>query len=326
MIRNDSDPARPARGSMRPGVDDIRSAMRLAAGYLATAIVPSRHDAWIVTHALGGPTLVRQGWVNHIAERMRLVLGTRLTDADFDALARRYCQMFRENHWMRWRAMHGGSVPVTTSVTGLETLERARARGRGVILWGMSFCETLAVKIGLHRAGVPLVHLSTAHHGAAWPATRLGLAVVAPMFTAAELPYLAERVVIPPDESLGYMRVLMERLAGNHCVSIAGDGVARRSNVAATVLGREAHFAPGAPGLAWRMGSALLPLHVTREGPLDYRVVIDEEVEVDRSTGKAACIEAAVCEFASRLGRRIVERPSDFGWYSHLVEAWIRQK
>jgi hypothetical protein len=307
----------------RPGLQDFRSLMLLSSGYLAAVVVPRRYDRRFVTRVMSGPLLVRDRWVRQIEKRMRLILEPFLPAADFHVLATEYCQMFRENQWMRWRAIRGGVVPVTTTVVGLPRLKSARARGHGVILWGMSFCETLVVKMGLHRAGVPLVHLSTAHHGAAWPPTRLGLRVVAPIFTAAETPYLVERVVIPPSESLGYMRVLMDRLAANRCVSIAGDGVARRHNVAARLLGREAHFAPGAPGLAWKMGSALLPLHVVREGPLKYRIVIDEEIDVDRTVGKAAFIDGAVAEFAARLERRVLQHPEDWAWYSHMVVTWL---
>jgi lipid A biosynthesis acyltransferase len=297
--------------------------MLLSSGYLATAIVPRRYDAQFVTRVMSGPLLVRERWVRRIEERMRLVLEPLLPSADFHALATAYCQMFRENQWMRWRAIHRGVVPVATTVVGLPHLESARARGRGLILWGMSFCETLVVKIGLHRAGVALVHLSTANHGAAWPPSRLGLRLVAPVYTAAETPYLAERVVIPADQSLGYMRVLIDRLTANRCVSIAGDGVARRHNVPARLLGREAHFAPGAPGLAWKMGSALLPLHVVREGPLKYRIVIDEEIEMKRNLDKSTFIDRAVTEFATRLEQRVLEHPADWAWYSHMVQTWV---
>jgi hypothetical protein len=305
-------------------LEDLRSLMLLSSGYLATAIVPRRYDAWFVPRVMSG-ALVRDRWVRQIAERMRLVLQPRLPDADFHAFALEHCRMFRENQWMRCRAMHRGAVPVTTTVVGLPHLESARARGRGAILWGMSFCETLVVKMGLCRAGVPLVHLSTVNHGSALPPTRLGLSLVAPMYTSAELPYLTERVVIPTNHSLQYMRVLMDRLAANSCVSIAGDGVAQRQNVAATVLGREARFAPGAPGLAWKMGSALLPLHVVREGPLNYRIVIDEEIEMEGNLDKPTYIDRAVREFARRLERRVLERPSDWAWYSHMVLTWMRE-
>ncbi len=310
---------------IRAALEDLRSLMLLTSGYSVTALVPPRFDARFVTGVMSGPLLVHERWVRQIAERMRLVLEPFLPDADFHTLGAAYCQMFRENQWMRWRAMHGAAVAVSTTVVGLPHLKAAHARGRGVILWGMSFCETLVVKMGLHRAGVALVHLSTANHGAAWPPTRLGLRAVAPLYTAAETPYLAERVVIPADQSLGYMRVLMDRLAANRCVSIAGDGVARRQNIPATVLGRAAHFAPGAPGLALKMGSALLPLHVVREGPLRYRVVIDEEIEVDRDLAKPAFIDRAVSEFARRLEQRVLERPADWAWYSHMVLAWMRE-
>jgi predicted LPLAT superfamily acyltransferase len=309
----------------RPGLDDVASLMLLSSGYLATAIVPRQYDARFVARVMSGPLLLRRRWVRRIAERMRLILQPLLPAADFDALATEYCQMFRENQWMRWRALHGGRVPVTTTVVGLPHLKSARARGRGVILWGMSFCETLVVKMGLHRAGVALVHLSTANHGAAWPPTRLGLRVVAPIYTAAETPYLSARVVIPTDQSLGYMRLLLDHLAANRVVSIAGDGVARRQNVTATLLGREGRFAPGAPGLAWRMGSALLPLHVVRDGPLDYRIVIDKEIDLDRKVDKAVFIDRAVGEFARRLEQRVLQHPADWAWYSPIVLTWMRE-
>jgi lauroyl/myristoyl acyltransferase len=255
---------------------------------------------------------------------MRLVLAPVMPTADFHALAVEYCRMFRENQWMRWRATHRGHVPVATTVAGLPHLESARARGRGVILWGMSFCETLVVKIALHRAGVPLLHLSNASHGAAWPPSSVGLRLLAPFFTAAETPYLAERIEIPADQTLGYMRTLMDRLEANHVISIAGDGPARRQSVTATVLGREARFAPGAPGLAWKMGSTLLPLHVVREAPLRYRIVIDAAIAVEPDADKATFIDRAVGEFARRLEQRVLEHPSDWAWYSHMVTTWTR--
>jgi len=311
------------RARFGPAAADARSLALLSLGYLATAVVPRRADAWVVTRVMSGPVLVREPWVRQIADRMRHVLEPLLPAADFHAMATAYCEMFRENQWMRWRATHGGHVPVETTVVGLQHLDAARARGRGAILWGMSFCETLVVKIGLHRAGVPLLHLSSANHGGAWPPSRLGLAILAPFYTAAETPYLTERIEIPADQTLGYMRILMDRLKANQCVSIAGDGIATRQNVTATVLGREAQFAPGAPGLAWKLGSALLPLHVVREGPLRYRIVIDEPVTVDATAEKSIFIHAAVAAFARRLEQRVLERPSDWAWYSHMVMAWV---
>jgi lauroyl/myristoyl acyltransferase len=294
---------------------DLRSLILLSSGYVAAGLVPRRFDARFVDFVLASPLLVREASVQPIAERMRHALQAVLPDADFHALATTYCRMFRENQWIRCRAIRGGDVPVATTVTGLQHLQSALERGRGAILWGMSFCETLVVKIGLHRAGVPLVHLSSANHGTVPGASPLGLRVVAPLFTTAETRFLAERIVIPADGSLGYLRVVMDRLAANACVSIVGDGIAPRRNVGATFLGRDAHFAPGAPGLAWKMGSALLPLHVVRDAPMEYRIVIDGEIDMPRDLAKAAFIDGAVCEFARRLEQRVLEHPSQWAWY-----------
>jgi len=73
------------------------------------------------------------------------------------------------------------------------------------------------------------------------------------------------------------------------------------------------------------MGSALLPLHAVREGPLTYRIVIDEEIDVDRNLDKSSYIDRAVREFAGRLEQRVLEHPSDWAWYSHMVLTWMHE-
>ena len=115
---------------------------------------------------------------------MRFVLGDTLTDEAAHDHARAWCQMVFETRWLRWRALHRADPPVETAVDGLPVLETALARGRGVILWGMEFCDTLVVKIALHRAGVRLVHLSFANHGLNAPPTRLGVRIVSHPFIA----------------------------------------------------------------------------------------------------------------------------------------------
>ena len=67
-------------------------------------------------------------------------------------------------------------------------------------------------------------------------------------------------------------------------------------------------------------------MHVVREGPLEYRVVIDKEIDLDRSVEKSTFIDRAVSEFARRLERRILENPADFAWYSHMVQTWVGER
>ena len=291
---------------------DLVSLAKLFVGYLVTLLLPRRLDRWAVGRVVRSAVGIRETWVRRVEGRMRQVFESRLEDADFRLLALEYCQMTREVQWMRWRAFHSSEVPAETSVEGLERIRRAQESGTGVILWGISFCETLPVKIALHRKGVSLVHLSSAVHGSPSPHTRLGMRVVGPLYSVPEVRFLAERVVIPPDESLGYLRVLRARLSEGACVYIRGDIKSSRNNVVAEVLKHEIEFAPGAPGLSWKLGAPLLPVHVVRDSPFRYRAVIHPRIEVDRELSKKHFIRAAVDRFVEVIERCALESPSSW--------------
>ena len=52
-----------------------------------------------------------------------------------------------------------------------------------------------------------------------------------------------------------------------------------------------------------------------RTGPVRYRVVVGEEIPVDRSIGRKEFARKAVIEFARRLEARIKSAPADWqGW------------
>ncbi len=303
---------------------DVRALFGLASGYVVTGLLPRRVDAWLLPRLLGSSRLIGDALVRDVAGRMRFVLGPAMDEPAATAGARAWAETVLENRWLRWRALHRRPPPVDTSVDGLHHVEDALRAGRGVILWGMEFCDTLVVKIALHRAGMRVVHLSTANHGMLSPPTRLGLRLASPLHCAAENRFLDERVIIPIDGSLGYMRVLVERLEANRCVYISGERLAARQNVSAPVLGRETSFAPGAPGLAHKLGARLLPVHVAREAPLRYRAFIDAPIVPEPGLGKSAFVDQAVRTFAERLGRRITEHPSGWTWLGQSVEAWRR--
>jgi lauroyl/myristoyl acyltransferase len=108
------------------------------------------------------------------------------------------------------------------------------------------------------------------------------------------------------------MPVLKQRLSENSLLYIRGDLESVRTNYPAKVFGREMRFAPGAPGLSWKMGSALLPLHVVRDGPFRYRTVIHPPVEVDRELDGSSYIRQSVDHFAALLERCAREFPSNW--------------
>jgi lauroyl/myristoyl acyltransferase len=198
-------------------------------------------------------------------------------------------------------------------LAGAEHLRRALEAGRGVILWRMHFCENPVFLQGLASHGVSAAHLSDERHGAP-SCSRIGLRWTAPLYCRAEAPYVRERIVIPLDRSLGYMRELLDRLGQNAVVSIVGENRGR-SNLTVSILGSEVELATGAPALASKSGAALLTAHAVRLGAFHYRLLIHEPIELNRSADRKEFVRQAVDEFARRLEARLIERPSDWmGW------------
>lgn len=300
--------------------EDLRVLRKLVSDYVSTAWLPARLDRWLVPRKLRKevPPERLEPWpgMTEVERRMRFVLEPLLPDLDFRAQAARHDELRVETRWLRARALHRSPLRVTTRVDGLEHVRR------GALLWGMSFGGTLMVKVALARAGVPLVHLSAAGHGAADPATTVGLRVVSPLYCLAENRFLAERVVIPPDGSLTYMRTLIRRLEEGRVVYISGERLSARQNTIVPCLGRPTPYARGAPGIAHKTGAPLHPVAVFREGMLDYRAVIGEAIEADRSLPRGKFTEQATALFANRVERTVVAHPSDWEWYRHTVPLW----
>ncbi len=307
-----------------PGVaDDWSRLRRLARGYLATSLVSRWGEQEAATRFVDRALAARPKYPGNIRERMEQVLGGGAGQVDLEQAAIEYCRRTLEERWGHWRALHRRGWQVETEIEGLEHLGAARSAGKGVILWGMSFCGYLVPKMALHRAGAELVLLSAADHGAHYPPTRLGLAVVGPLFRLAENRYLSERVAIPPDQSLRYLRTIKARLEANRNVWIAGERAAPRGNVTVGLFGREVRLATGSASLAFSLGSALLPVDVVRERSFRYRLRIDRPI-APPSADKEGFVTAAVTEFAARVERRILEHPADWMWEVHLIAQLLR--
>lgn len=298
---------------------DVERLALYCCGYLVTALLPHSLDSWAVQRIQDVNVKLRKGWIRETTRRMKSVLGPFRKGLDFHQLACMYSQMVVEERWGRLRALHRGGWIVATEVDGVDELQRALDGGQGAILWGMSFCGTLVAKIALRRAGISLCHLSDAKHGAPLPPTHLGLRVIAPIHCIPENRFLSERVIIPLDGSLGYIRRLTDRLAAKGCIWVSGEHMAKRQNATTLLFGRQTRFATGAPSLAWKQRSPLLPVHVFREGHFCYHVVIQKPIDADRSRGKRMFVESAVRQFGERLQSCVLNNPADWSWHHHTV-------
>jgi lauroyl/myristoyl acyltransferase len=298
---------------------DVRQLAGLLGGSMAAAIVPRRWDPAVVGLLRSLQRACFPKALDQLAGKMARVLPADACNEP-RPLAEEYATMRLEDMWGRVRGVRRHGWRPTIETEGLERVHKALERGRGAILWSMRFSSTTVIKQAFFRAGLPLTHLSREQHGSP-SVTRLGVRVVSPLFCRAENSYLAERVQIPLDGSLGYLNQLRKRLRANACVSIFGEHEGRQS-AEVEVLGARWRFALGAPSLAWLEGAELLTVLALRTAPFQYRVVIDEPIVVDRSAPRKEFAAQALAQFAERLERLIIAHPGQWqGWLYRSFEA-----
>jgi lauroyl/myristoyl acyltransferase len=273
-------------------------------------LVPPRLDAFVVDAAVAFRTRFFRGQLDRIESAMRTVMGPDAAHYDLRGLAREHVAMLTEQGWGRLLGLHRDGWRPEIAVEGLDRLEAAVALGLGVIVWRMNFCSSPILKMALWQRGVRLVHLSRPEHGGSnsW----LGRHGIAPLFRRAEDWYLAERLVMPSDEELRFVKTLVERLNEGAVVSIFGD-LPGRQNARSPLFSGYIVTATGAPGLAHRTGATLLPAHVERLGRSRYRVVIQEPIIEDRSLPRPEFIRRTSEEFVRRLEACVRRRPADWG-------------
>ncbi|MCP5265028.1 MAG: hypothetical protein H6934_02905 [Burkholderiaceae bacterium] len=216
-------------------------------------------------------------------------------------------QVLRELSPRRWRP--------NVTVHGLEHIEQGLARGRGVVLWVSHFVFASSVaKIALHRAGLPVVHLSRPEHG--FSKTRLGIALINPLRRHSEDRHLAGRIEIERQHVWTAMRRLRNLVAGNGIVSMTvGDWEGHRI-AWVPFLGGRLPIATGAPKLALQSGATLLPVHVLRRPSLDgFDLFIEPSLLPASGEDPADALSEAVAGYADGLARRVRQAPGQWrGW------------
>jgi KDO2-lipid IV(A) lauroyltransferase len=253
-------------------------------------------------------------------------LGEAGAGLDLERVTADHYRMRADRNWLRARSIHRRLRRLPRiEIDGGERIREALARGRGAILWRMSFGSTTWLQAACWQAGLPLVQLSHEEHGATSRGA-IGYGVNRRLYVRAESDYLKERVEVQEDGKLfGYMKVLIRRLEDeNALVAIRGE-LRSRQRVPATLFGDRTMFANGAPSLAWLTGATLLTVYAVRDGPFRFRAVIDPPIDVDRERPRRDAAAAAVQEFAARLEERIRAHPSEWmGWYDRLGTEHLR--
>jgi lauroyl/myristoyl acyltransferase len=193
-------------------------------------------------------------------------------------------------------------------ISGFEHVHAALAQGRGAVLWvSHAFHGHLAAKIGLRRAGIEVVHLSTPAHG--FSTTKFGIRHLNRMQTRIEDRYIAERVLLPLQGQNAALQTLVKRLKANKVVSITGQRGTGRT-VDARFLDGTLPLAPGAPTLAQITGARLLPVFAFRAEDGVVEVTVEPEIALEGARDDA--VAAAAQAFAARSAPYVLRAPGQW--------------
>lgn len=288
---------------------DLVAISYMIQAWLATGLLPRRSVPALAVLLARAERLVLPGKSRRGIDSIERRLGAFQEGREAAELWRTHLSSRHEHILGRVLELHRRRWCPTVEVAGLEHLQTARRRGRGAILWVMSFCGPLVFKIGLKRSGVPLTHLSAPWHGG-FSSSWVALELLNRWAVRAEAPYLEDRIVVPLDRSRDYFHQIEGCLEGNGVLSIQAEHRGRRHNVEISVLGETVEIATGAPFLAARHDAVLLTLATCRTGPFEYRVTLQQAVEL--SSG----LDAACDEFGRRLEQAVRHNPSDWERWS----------
>jgi len=308
---------------------DLKRGLAYLLSFLFVAVVPKAAEQstynWIERRFSARIEKRIRAGSNEIVRRIKAVIGEQHSDASVDEIAASYYRMKLEDQWARACASHSPQCSVTTDVVNLHHLTDAQRSGRGIVLWGTSFCGTLFPKIALARAGVSLTQLSLFDHGRSHLNTLVGRRITQPLYCMPENQFLTERIVIPDSADRSYLFRIGEVLKSNGCIWIACHGARNQRHLAVEMLGHTINLPAGAPTIAMRHKAVLIPTHTKRLGKFNYQVILGAPIELDPDLKRREAVQRIVQEYADLLGRSLIDQPASWHWSHAPIACGIVQ-
>jgi KDO2-lipid IV(A) lauroyltransferase len=199
---------------------------------------------------------------------------------------------------------------------GLEHLREALDRGKGVILWENRFGKRLTAKLALIKKGFLICQVHDDTHGGS--STWVGQKLLCRIHRKEERKIFSEVIIIPND-SFAYLRLLVNRLRQNSIVCITAMGPQGHKFVPIEFLGSRYQFPTGVVTLARMTGASILPLFGIKQDDGKVRVVISKPLDLEGITDKDDADNQVVSTYAALLESHIREYPDQWHLWHKLA-------
>lgn len=249
---------------------------------------------------------------------VRAVFGDAIAETELPGL---YASVIRHGHRRRLyiaaTCRRQGWRP-SIELIGRERLDRARANGRGTILWFDNFAHFAVIgKRAFAEAGYPLWHLGSHFHG--FSATRYAIRFLNPRQIAVEGRYLAGRIMFDNSTLITATRRVVEILAGNGFMAITNNANFGKS--AGFPFGKEARLpiATTPLRLAAGRGVPLFPVSVVEIEPFRrYQVAIGPEIAAPAGMSEPEAVAAMAAGYTDYLLPLVRAHPDQWGGWRML--------
>ena len=191
-------------------------------------------------------------------------------------------------------------------VRGLEHLDAALRRGRGVVALGFHFGNFLLLGAALGLRGY------TVHCLFRFLEDERFMELVldhSRRFFAGLIPSIPARDAV---------RKILTVLRGNDVVLILGDSL-KRGEIETWLFGRPVRSSRGAASLAIRSGAAVLPVYLVRGYDGGLELVVEEEMEMVRTGDLRRDVQVNTDRFMERLEDLVRRYPDQWYWLTARI-------
>jgi KDO2-lipid IV(A) lauroyltransferase len=187
------------------------------------------------------------------------------------------------------------------AIEGLDNLEAARAKGKGVIALGAHIGNFVLVGT---RLGLEGYRVSTLFRMPEDERLR--------MVIERQLPFFHQQV-IPARPRRAAIRRIAGALKQNEIVCILGDNL-KKGKVETSLFGQRVHTARGPVSLALRTGAALVPMYLVRNYDGKLRLVIEPELLLIRNGSVYEDVSGNTHRIVGYLEGLIGRYPDQWNW------------
>jgi KDO2-lipid IV(A) lauroyltransferase len=251
-----------------------------------------------------------------IADRLSSFLSHEVDSHDIKRLTREVFRRRVVNGEIFWLSKSSPAVLTGKTgfdrfrIEGLECLRQALSRGNGVILWeSPRFGKPLLAKIALIRRGFKLSQVHALSHGGS--SSWVGQRIIRRLYRKEETKLFQEIIDIQ-DDSLAYLRLLIDRLRRNRIICISGLGGKGHKFLSVEFLGIRQNFPTGAVNLARMTGASLIPIFCFSKDDETHRLVLEKPINLESNSNQEDVVVSSVTQYVRLLESYVRNHPDQW--------------